>query len=820
MINDTSSDEGSVTPELSGFYSNVYADGKLGVSVSASYAERESGSQQAEVGTGWRSFEARQHQDWSDGGNAAWGGVPYENQVNRVDPNSSDIYSVPQTTIYKFEEQQRKRLNSQLVLQYQLTDDIRMTFDALYIEKEVDLQYNDVSAWFTFAPSENTWTDGPVSSPLLYSEVYGDDNLQDLSMGARDSATKEQTTMLGFNIEWQVNDNLKVDFDHHSSSAKETPNSALGSANTLSVMARVRSEAATDFSGVLPTLAVKGSAGITPADMEVAGSWFRNDRSTVEVDQTQANATYELDELGSIDFGLSMMTTSNHRQEAKQVQNDTWGGMGTGVFDASYFPEESVQDKFDHVEGGMFADFGGASEWEIVDTIYMWDFATVRDRAEELYTVATDSNCGTNFCPSSNYAEGLDRFVEEEMTSLYFQYNYFGEIGDIAYDLHFGIRHESTEITSRSAVPTYQSVTSWKAETEHYLNAVTTADGGPQFEYQTRTGSYTHTLPTFNINFELTEDVVARFAYGKTIGRPWFGDMLAGKKAGTGFNEGGASFTTGNPGLLPLESTNLDLSIEYYYDEGSYVALGYFDKTVTNGIDSVTETENLFGARTVVQGPRYMEAGAAVGFDNKIAMREWIYDNYNSTDAVFLDENGNIVINSTDEDPLLGFVGGVPTNSDDEQGYSGLEFTVQHLFGESGFGTITNYTKVDTDNEFNNLLLDQGGVNAETNISDSANVIAFYDNDGLQARIAYNWRDEFLVATGDGTGANPTYTEAYSQIDFNVSYDVAQVEGLTVFVEGINITNEYTRKHGRSSTQLLNLTQTGARYALGARYSF
>ena len=138
-----------------------------------------------------RSFNAIQNQDWS-GSNATWGGVPYENQVNRPDPNSDDIYSVPQTTIYKFEEQQRTRLNSHLVLQYELNDDLVATFDALYIEKEIDLQYNDVSAWYTFAASENVWTDGPVASPLVYHEIYGPDNLQDFSMGARDSGTRKE----------------------------------------------------------------------------------------------------------------------------------------------------------------------------------------------------------------------------------------------------------------------------------------------------------------------------------------------------------------------------------------------------------------------------------------------------------------------------------------------------------------------------------------------------------------------------------------------------------------------------------------------------
>jgi len=53
-----------------------------------------------------------------------------------------------------------------------------------------------------------------------------------------------------------------------------------------------------------------------------------------------------------------------------------------------------------------------------------------------------------------------------------------------------------------------------------------------------------------------------------------------------------------------------------------------------------------------------------------------------------------------------------------------------------------------------------------------------------------------------------------------VSYDIEQVEGLTVFFEGLNITEEYVRVHGLADEQVLNLTETGARYSIGARYTF
>ncbi|TLU66845.1 TonB-dependent receptor [Thalassotalea litorea] len=817
-VNDSSTEEGSITPELSGIYSNVFADGKFGISLTANYAERESGSQQAEVGTGWRSFEARQHQDWGDGDNATWGGVPYENQVNRPDPNSDDIYSVPQTTIYKFEEQQRKRLNSHLVLQYDVSDNFRATVDAMYIEKEVDLQYNDISAWYTFAPSENVWSDGPVSSPLLYSEYYGEGSLQDLSMGARNSGTREDTTMIGLNLEWQVTDNFWMEFDVHTSDAVEEPNNKYGSANTLSLMARIREGAATDFSGALPVLAVKGSETLSPELMEVAGSWFRNDRTDIELDQAQWNGSYDMDEFGSIDFGAAYMNASNHRREAPQIQRDDWGGMGAGVFDASQLPESSIHDKFD-VSGGYFADFQDqdAGSWNIVDRYYKWDFNTIVPYAESLYGQPADSICGTNFCPSNNFAQGTDRYVEETITSIYFQYNYEGEIGTMPFDVHFGLRHEQTEIDSTSAVVNYEDFDSWVGETEFYLTPI---DG--DFIYQSRSGDYSHTLPSINLNLELTDDLIVRAAYSETINRPYYGDLSGGTSVGQGHNLAGAGGGSGNPGLLPLESDNWDFSVEWYYAEGSYLSAAYFDKTITNAITTTTEDFRPFDINTPIGGQRWNEAVAAVGIADKTAMRNWIYDNYADGETVYLNASGFVVVEGVPGDPLLDFAISVPSNSSNEQGYDGLELTAQHLFGESGFGVIANYTFVNTDNTYDNtsLTLD---VNPETDISDTANLIAFYEKDGFQIRIAYNWRDEFLKSYWENAAdnaPNPVYTEEYEQFDISASYDLPWVEGLTVFLEGINITDEYTRKHGRSWNQVTNVTQTGARYALGARYSF
>jgi len=53
---------------------------------------------------------------------------------------------------------------------------------------------------------------------------------------------------------------------------------------------------------------------------------------------------------------------------------------------------------------------------------------------------------------------------------------------------------------------------------------------------------------------------------------------------------------------------------------------------------------------------------------------------------------------------------------------------------------------------------------ALTGLSDSTNLVAFYENDGWQVRLAYNWRDEFLLAVNQLRQVNePVFVEAYGQ---------------------------------------------------------
>jgi outer membrane receptor protein involved in Fe transport len=127
-----------------------------------------------------------------------------------------------------------------------------------------------------------------------------------------------------------------------------------------------------------------------------------------------------------------------------------------------------------------------------------------------------------------------------------------------------------------------------------------------------------------------------------------------------------------------------------------------------------------------------------------------------------------------------------------------------------------NYTIVDSGLTYDNYRI--GEQFALIGLSDSANIVAFFEKGPWQLRGAYNWRDKFLAGVFDGAGPNPVYVEAYGQFDFNVGYRWNDQWSLSF--ETINALGKTQRSHSRHVNQLEYLTQTGPRYMLGLRYNF
>jgi TonB-dependent receptor len=348
--------------------------------------------------------------------------------------------------------------------------------------------------------------------------------------------------------------------------------------------------------------------------------------------------------------------------------------------------------------------------------------------------------------------------------------------------------------------------------------------------------SYSNVLPALDFDLAIRDNLKARFSYGKTIARAQYNDLRAalsiGGTQGSTINNFTPTGNGSNPSLVPLESDNLDLSLEWYFAENSYAAAGLFEKRVSNFIGNNVTKENLFGVRDQTSGPRAQAALAALkagGFGtddtNLFTMMAMIQNSaatggaaaFNGTEAQHLAIAATYDLLPDASDPLYQINVSRPINNREAKIW-GAEFAAQHFFGNSGFGLQANYTIVKGDVKFDNSAGSGVSQFALLGLSDSANVVAMYEKFGFTVRLAYNWRDEYLQNANVGCCNSPVYVEPYDQIDLSIGYDAT--ENLSFSLEGLNLTEEDVRWHGRTEKQVWFIEDQGARYALGARYKF
>jgi len=788
---DKSAQDASWTPELSGIYSDVFADGTFGVALNGSYSKRDFGYNQAAATSGWRAFKG----DKND-----WGTIPQEgdpgseNITNR--PGPDDTYSVPQNILYGMNEVTRKRTNGQAVIQWRPVESFTATLDYTYSELEIQTKRNDLSAWFNFGPSVTSWTDGPVSSPIFYEETYPG-YPTDVGGGGGQDGSKTKGNSLGINLEWDASDTLSFALDYHDSTNKSGRDSPYGTSSVLGGVGFYRGTTSVDFSQDFPVMAMATpDGGLDPTKMLTGGASYRNSYMKAEVKQLDLRGDWDINDSMSLDFGYTRTKVKN-RSAFSNVQYDNWGGIGS--------PDDYPDDVWNIRKlSPLFSNVPGHNNPALFNQMFIWDFATVAGYRE----AAT----GQSQAASDDFT--TDRTTKEDSNSAYLQYRWAFDMGSMPANLRVGLRYEQTDVDSSALVPISTGIV-WVGTNEF---RVTQAEP----DFTNLKGDYNYWLPNFDFNVEVMDGVILRASYSKTIGRPGWGDIQGGQTLGEGARIDGGTGQQGDPGLLPLESKNIDFSAEWYYGEGSYLSAGYFHKNVDNYVGTVQITATPFDLPHPAQGAWYDEAVAATGSTDPQEIRQYIFDTYPDSQYVEITgvgTNGFTTGNITGQpgDDIGTFQISIPANQDNAK-IDGWEIAWQHIFGQSGFGLIANYTFVDSDLAYDNLSL--GGQFAIEGLADSANLVAFYDKNGWIVRAAYNWRDDFLVARFDGNGLpNPQYTEAYGQIDALISYSF-QNSGWTVFAEGFNLTNEYLRDFGRTDKQNIYLTTTGRRYGVGARWTF
>ena len=793
---DTSRNEGNpITPEVSGIISSTFADNRVGILITGSWQKRKASVNQANVG--WRDGYLGNENNW---GSLAMPPDPRAaNITNR--PKATDVYQVPQNGSYDLNDINRERINGQLVLQFRPIDSLTATVDYTYSRNTVEVRNSNVGIWFNHNDTSSSWTDGPVAGPRFYTERFGANENKDLSYSGSLTANRTTNKSLGANLEWKAPGGVTMSLDFHHSTAESKPNNIYGSSVSVgNAIFGVQNQTLNFDNGKFPILSYNMYAGINPLNAALitpTGNAFRNAYFRDRINQVQLRGHYDHDGgfLDSIDFGASYID-NNVRSAYGFIQNDTWGGVG---------PASDIPDDLFHLVS-LPDKFPGLGQSGMAQSFYAFDFEKLTSVLMQKYNI-----CGKAAIPGTCLsAYTVDRRITEKTLSPYIQVNGVFEVGGRKGHVIAGLRYETTTVDSAALVPV-PTGTQWVSDNEFGLIF------GTATQFTRFKGGYQNWLPSVDFDIEPLQNVKLRASYSHTITRADYASLQGGQTLDQLFRIANGTGSRGNPGLIPYKSKNIDLSAEWYYGKDSYVSVGFFHKNVANFISSARINTTAFGLVNPATGPRYQAAVAALGPNaSTTAIRNYIIQNYPSTVQIIggTPQNPQYGILGQPGDLPLNFQITTPVNSSQTAKLYGFEFAVQHSFWNTGFGVILNYTIVRGDATYDNTKPSTVTQFALTGLSDSANAVLFYDKNGLQARVAYNWRDKFLA----GTGPNPSYVAAYGQVDASASYEF--IKGFTGFVEGINLTGANRRGFLRSERNITFSSPGYARYSAGVRFNF
>lgn len=347
--------------------------------------------------------------------------------------------------------------------------------------------------------------------------------------------------------------------------------------------------------------------------------------------------------------------------------------------------------------------------------------------------------------------------VKEKTTGAYIDYNLNTEIGGHGFRVNAGVRYVDTSTTA----------TGWL--TSSISN--------------TEKNDYNNWLPSLNVAFDATEDLVLRFGASRTMTRASLSSLAPSKS----YSDVNFTVSGGNSQLDPLVSDNIDLSAEWYFAEQAVLSFAYFHKDIDSFISSPSTEEPL---RPV---------------------------DYPAVASVYPDQPGLL-------DPSLTWTYSTAANTDGTK-LHGYEIAYQQAFtflpGFWGnFGFIGNYSYVDATTE----VIRSGEtvtVPLEGLSKHSWNATLYYEVDTWGVRLAVNNRDDYIT---DNTGSNGNIahgTTGPTRYDMSAFWHLN--DQWTLSFEGINLSDEKERLYttGDGSLNLVReYNSSGRQYFLGVRYSF
>jgi TonB-dependent receptor len=847
----------TITPEISGAYQWTNDSGKFGVAAFGSYQEK-TGSTRSDTVNHWTI------EPFNDGSsNAFLTSGSYQAGVTTLinaPTNPNQLVATPSDSRYTYAEDDTKRTNGEVVLQWRPTEELTVTANSFYAQTKEEEARSELTNWFSQSPYKSLTFDGNniIDSAVVVVDKVPTDKDQGYENELRSVTTSIQSN--GLKLKYHPNDNWTFTADLSASYSTSGGGNSNGTTSTTVSVAQeyVGTDTTTYGNLAAPVQNVTLNLAESPtgkqdiASISSGYSFEDFSKQTDKIEQAKFDAEYSVDDNSKLSAGIDIHDNTNEEQYS-QIAGRFGDWSGTNPGDLATYGGTAIKTfcmacQFNSVS---LAPNGNPD----ADTAYRFNAVNAFAGLAAYYGGPNFKSVlpgSTSAAPGATYLNGFSHNkVQEDVTEAYMQFSMKSEFLSRPLKILAGVRYEETNVD----VTAYQNIpTAIEWTQKNNFNIV---QGSAIQPYAVKS-NYSELMPSFDAALDITDNLIGRISFSTTEAPPPYSSMYATTSVNAPGNPSYlgyvATASSGNPSLKPLTSDNFDASLEWYYGKNSYVSLGYYRKAVQNFIGTGVVNSTLFGLTDPSSGKAGTRSGTAVtalqalatagnpnaaintnslfvmtalvdraGGNAATASQEFnsLTDpaghTYTSFGAFEADMFANYPVIGNSTDPVDTFEVSEPINNHTAN-IDGFEFAVQHFFGDTGFGVAASATTVNGDVKLNDAA-NPNGVSqfALEGLSNTYNITGIYEKYGWSGRIVYNWRDKYLTQA-NAAQFGGLYTAAYGQWDASVNYNLTPK--VTVSLEALNINKEHVVEYIRVPADVVDYQELDTRYELGLRYKF
>jgi TonB-dependent receptor len=622
----------------------------------------------------------------------------------------------------------RDRIGASFSMQYRPSDKVDLTFDALYadLEAEFDRYTNNLLVRNTNAGTNNVTGFGfitPRNFVLDENRNVSSGTLENAKFWSENRTNANETKFTSFTLggNWQVTDTIKLGakVNHAESDWDFRMTTYLLLSDPGSVNLAINGN---EIPTINPTLDLASSANWQFDTVRVQPRTREEKNDTAMLDLTWGDSELNL-KAGAV-FNKFYRKRYQYSTSVGVTQGSSMNQFGyTGPNALNLFDITNFSTVVPVNYGEYFDADPGYRRWAVAD---LGAFNEMMDPA------TLDAAANLDYQNSGSF--------EEQNTSLYIEFNKVSEVFGRRFSINAGFRSVRTDQDLTGFVQTATTPMGPATPAIDLLWNIREDD----YAKNTTNGGYSDVLPSFNMAYNFTDNLVGRLGAARTITRPNPGDIMPFVSLSTS-----GVVSAGNPDLEPYFSDQYDLGLEWYFDEGAVLAVNRFQKNIKG-----------FTQRTNTLRP-FSEAGIPIEGITDPTLLALLPQGYNTI----------LLFNQAQNIPGLTKI-------------TGYELLYQQRldFLLNGLGINFNYTLLDSADRVVTGLAE-----------DNYNAIVYYETPRFATRLSYNFRGDYIECTINCGSTSP---EAQSRqeagyLDFNSSVNFETWgQKLTLSLEVLNLTDE------------------------------